>query len=159
MSGSKHGSAFLLQQMEPKRLIGTLGSEVASPEANWIYGSFFNEPGLFVFEKDGHETVLTIAWEVAMSLVGMFQVILAQAAYLRDPAAEWTAEHGKGSGKISVSVGPEKKKKLVLRWPSDIEGVTCRVVGEQTEWRIREDLALEIVGIFVRTLARIGAGR
>jgi hypothetical protein len=163
VNSEKSGGTFLLQQTEPKRLIGALVSTTAGSDLGWILGFFSNPmpsdlPGLFAFGEDRHETVLNIDRVVAMTLVGLLQVLVAQCAYLRDPNTQWRFALDQDSGKISVGMGPGRKGGLVVKWPTGVEGITCQVIGEQMEWRIREDLAIELAGGIIRILARRAAG-
>jgi hypothetical protein len=58
MNTEKSGGVFLLQETEPKRLLGCLRSTPSDTELGWIHGSFFDEPGSMSFADVGNKTEL-----------------------------------------------------------------------------------------------------
>lgn len=158
MNTEKSGGVFLLQETEPKRLLGCLISTTSDTGHGWIHGSFFDTPGSMIFVDVGNKIDLVLSRDVAFSLIGLLHVLVATNAYIRGPDSRWTCGLVE-SGRITVSLRPEmKKSSLVASWVPDPESITCQVVGDQIEWRVREDLAMELVFVLVRQLAVTAAG-
>jgi len=154
----KSGGTFLLQETEPKRLLGCLISTTSDTEPGWIHGSFSSDaPGSVTFADVGIKIELVLSRDVAFSLIGLLQVLVAQNACLRSPDVRMDIGIVE-SGRITVSHRPEMKGSIVASWVPDPESITCQVVEDGIEWRIREDLATELVCALVRHLAQIAAG-
>jgi len=157
MNTEKSGGVFLLQETEPKRLLDCLISTTSDTGPGWIHGSFSDAPGSMTFADVGAKIELVLSRGVAFSLIGILPVLVAQNAYIRRPDARWTCGFVE-SGRITVSHRPEMKGSIVVSWVPDPESITCQVVEDGIKWRIREDLATELVCALVRHLAQIAAG-
>lgn len=157
MNTEKFGGVFLLQETQPKRLLGSMRSTTSIMGPGWIYGSFFKEPESINFEDVGNKTELVMSRDVALSLIGLFPVLLATNSYIRSPHAQWTCDFVE-SGRIRVHQRDGiKKRSLVASWIPDPEGISYQAVGDQIEWRIREDFAMELFFALVRRLAQTAA--
>ncbi|WP_437289127.1 hypothetical protein [Sorangium sp. So ce406] len=105
----------------------------------------------------GNKTELVLSRGVAFSLVSLLHVLVAQNAYIRDPDAPRMCEPVE-AGRIAVNHRPGANDRIIASWVPDPEYITCRVVEGQVEWRLREDMAIELAFALVRHLARIAAG-
>ncbi|WP_437630370.1 hypothetical protein [Sorangium sp. So ce854] len=157
MNSEKSGGTFPLQETEPKRLLGCLISTTSDTGPGWVHGSFSDAPGSMMFVDVGNKIELVLSRGVAFSLVGLLQVLVAQNAYIRDSHTRWTCEAVE-SGRIAVSCRPDPKGSIVASWVPDPERITCRVEQDLVEWRMREDMAMELAFALVRQLARVAAG-
>ena len=78
----EHGGVLLLQALEAKKLIGSVMSVVTEADERWIHVVFFNEPGGFELSDNGVETALLLSLILALSLVALLRVAVAQFALL-----------------------------------------------------------------------------
>ncbi|WP_438014221.1 hypothetical protein WMF18_25275 [Sorangium sp. So ce315] len=157
MNSERSGGTFLLQETEPKRLLGCLISTTTDTGPGWVQGSFSDEPGSLTFVNVGNKTELVMSRGVALSLVSLLQVLVAQNAYIRSPDARWTCGPVE-PGRITVSHQPGNNNIIIASWVPDPEYITCRVAQDDIEWRIREDMAMELALGVVCRLAQIAAG-
>jgi hypothetical protein len=158
MNTERSGGVFLLQEMKPKRLLGSLISITSETGPGWIHGSFFNEPESISFTSVGDKTELVLSQPVALSLIGILPVLVATNAHLRNRNVRWTCEV-LNPGRIAVNHRLEMEKRcLVASWVPDPESIISEVVGNQIEWRIHEDLAMELFFSLVAQLAQTAAG-
>ncbi|HEY2516910.1 MAG TPA: hypothetical protein VGI39_38830 [Polyangiaceae bacterium] len=152
----KHGGALLLQELEPKRLIGSLMSVATESGEDWVHIAFSKESaGSLVATDDGMEAKLVLARAVALSFVALLRIALAQFELMREQAdSRAKLDHG-----IVVNAEASRETAVVV-WPSSLPGVRWRNVEEpgQAHLELRADIATAIEEALVRSLAKLAAG-
>ncbi|NUQ78997.1 MAG: hypothetical protein HUU21_36200 [Polyangiaceae bacterium] len=157
MNTEKFGGVFLLHQAQSKRLLGSLRSITSDTGPGWVHGSFFEQAGSIGFSDVGDKTEFILSRDVAVSLIGLLPVLVATCSYIRNPNKQWSCEDVE-SGEISVCLRLDiKESRLIISWASDPERTIHQIVGDQVEWRIREDFAMALVVSIVRHLAQTAA--
>jgi hypothetical protein len=160
-SEKRHGGALLLQALEPKKLIGSMMSVVTETGEDWIHVVFFNERGVFELGDDGRETKLLLSRTLAMSLLALLRIALAQFAVLHGPSA---SEGDAARRQADRSVGVEEvrveasRQTLCLVWPSAAEGVRRQDANDQVELRLRGAFGAAIERMLLTSLAQTAAG-
>src|ERR1051325_1349898 len=129
----KHGGALLVQALEAKRLIGSIMSVVTEAGENCVHLVFFNDTGEFDLIDDGPETKLILSRPLALSLVALLRVALAQFPVLHGRSEPW--ENMATTRRLDVRVEPSRHTLSVV-WPSVIEGVQRQNATGQVELRL-----------------------
>jgi hypothetical protein len=150
----KHGGVLMLQELEPRRLIGALMSVMTETGEDWIHLSFSNEAGVFEITDDGGETKLVLTRSLSLSLVALLRVALAQFDLLhaRTVLRDVQPEDG-------MKVRAEASRRSVLiAWPSGADGVQRRNADEQVQLELRAVVGAAIEKALVASLAGLAVG-
>jgi len=156
----KLGGALLLQELAPKRLLGSLASKTEESGPGWIRFCFFPEKDVLSFQEEGGQACLVLDRGVTMSLISSLHVLVEQNRVLRNEG-EGTARLG-GTGQAVFSVRRdmrEKKESFTCCWAAGTVGIEQSLIDEQIDLWIRDDLAEELALRLIHCLARIAAGR
>jgi hypothetical protein len=146
----------LLQAVEAKKLIGSMMSIVTEAGEEWVYLTFYSEQGVFELTDDATETKLILSRGLAMSLVALLRVALAQFSILREapePRGDTVRETG-----IEPRVQVSRDIALVA-WPSGGPGVQRRDTNGQVELRLSAAVGVAIEEALVTGLANLAAGK
>jgi hypothetical protein len=156
----RHGGALLLQELEPKKLIGSMMSVVTEAGQDWIHVVFFNERGVFELSEDGRETRLLLSRTLALSLLALLRVALAQFAILHWPsqAAEMATPPMEPSRRVEEMRVEASRQTLSVVWPSGAEGVQRQDANGQVELRLRDVFAAALEQALLTSLAQTAAG-
>lgn len=157
MTEERTGGAFLLQELEPKRLVGSLTSVTKETGPGWIFMSFF--PGSGGLEFQAHEKQMVLSFDRTMALLfgGVLQVLVAQNRILRADTQEEKQLISKKSGLVAVGGGLGDRKVISCSLSSGTPEIGYQRIDEQIEIRIQEDLAEEIARQLIERMARIAA--
>lgn len=149
----RSGAAFLLQDVTPVKLVGSLVSGLYPDGSGWVHLAFFQEPGCLVIVREGDRVVLTISRAIAMALISLLYVLLAQINHLRSssPVADNLATSAHGGSQLKLSV---QRHEVVVSWFDVGEGVAD--VEGQTELRISERFAVELASRLANDVSAYG---
>lgn len=81
------GSSYLIQDVEPVRLIGIIGASTETG-AGSVRVSFNQDPGVFAVTQSGSEGALVVKWDVALRLMALLHIVILQNKILRGEAPE-----------------------------------------------------------------------
>lgn len=147
----------MLQELEAKRLIGSVMSVATETGEDWIHLAFFNERDALEVTDDGIETKVVLGRPVALSLVALLRVALAEFELLHAQSAT-VCRPNRDDGVVVTAVASQHS--LVVTWQSGVTGVRCRKVDEpgQGHLEVRVDIATAIEDALVKSLARLAVG-
>lgn len=153
MKPEKAGGAFLLQEQEPKRLIGSLVSRTGEQGPGLVLVAFGDEDPR---SKRGVVTEIGLSRDAALRLAGLLQILVAQNMWLRRESVEWKFVE---KNPVAFSVRSERGPRglVFVSWATGYDGV---VWGEQGghEWRMREDRALDLSYVLISVMAHMASG-
>lgn len=155
----KSGGAFLLQETKPVKLVGSLASGVYCDGRGWVHLACFQEPGHLTLTRAGGRMAVTMSRSIAMALVSLLHVLVAQIQQLR-PTTPPDSTRVPSAGKSEISVLVERDE-VVISWGEAESDAALSEVEGQKELRMSEgfakglasDLANEIGRFAGRTLA------
>lgn len=154
MTTEKTGGAFLLQEQEPKKLLGIFVSTTADSGPGWIWGSLGADD---IHSEHGGMVELALSRDVALRLAGLLQVLTAQNMCLRAEPVGWVCPAGdSGTFVVKIEHGPDGL--VFVSWPAGCDGVAWHDGGGQVEWGLREEHALELSHVLIRELGRAASG-
>lgn len=154
---AKTGGAFLLQELEPKRLLGSMMSVADEGGWGWIYLSFFPDPAQLTLEERGPQTSFVISRAVAANLIGLLQVMVVQNRILRHEEVVRSRSSSRKRANSGLSVKSPHRNLFTCSWASGMTGARHRNVEGQIELRLREDVAEEMSLRLIEEMARIAA--
>lgn len=161
MITERAGAVFLLQEQEPKRLIGSVSSTVPELGRCWVCVSFSPEMNVISIRHQDEQVSLVLNWSLALALIGYMQVSVARTIVLRESDAAQHTPAPFCPGKIFVSVERAKidekrsRRMLVCSWGGDLAGIEYKLNGGEVELLFREDLASTLALEIIDALARI----
>lgn len=155
------GSSYLLQDVEPVRLVGTIGSSTEQAGSGKIRVSFHQDPGVFAVMQDGVRSQLHAKWDLALRLMALVHVLVLQNRLLRgeEPALVVPSQMGR---LFTVAEG-RRASPVVCSWASSTVDVECNPVSDggpdQFELVLKEDAAVELVVALAQRIATNGITR
>lgn len=157
----RHGGALLLQAIEPKKLIGSMMSVVTETGEDWIHLAFFNERGVFELSDDGREMRLVLSRTLALPLLALLRVALAQFAIFHG-RSEYDAKATTKAAELS-RLGEEvrvdaSRQTLAIVWRSTAEGVQRQDLNGQVELRLGGVFGADLEQALLTSLAQTAAG-
>ncbi|MBK9261558.1 MAG: hypothetical protein IPM54_17350 [Polyangiaceae bacterium] len=154
MNSERTGGAFLLQEQEPKRLVGIFVSTTTDQFPGWIWGAFGDQDPRC---KHGPVTEIAVSRDVALHLAGLLQVLVAQNMWLRGESNGWEFVGGTPVT-FSVRIENGTKGMVLLSWETGGDGIAWNEKEGEVEWGLREDRALGLSHALIFALARTAAG-
>lgn len=153
MSPEKTGGAFLLQEQEPKRLIGSLVSTTDEQGPGLVWVAFGDEDPR---SKQGVVTEVGLSRDAALRLAGLLQILVAQNMCLRTELVEWRFVERKP---VAFAVRTERGPRglVFVSWTTGYDGVVWNEQGGH-EWKLREDRALDLSFALISVMAHMASG-
>lgn len=152
------GSSYLLQDVQPVRLVGTIGSSTDRARFGAIRVSFHQEPGVFSLMHDGGRSQLVAKWDLALTLMALVHVLVLQNRLLRGETSE--LRQAPGRERVFTVAGGGRGSPIVCSWDSSTIEVECSAVGEggsgQFELVVKEEAAAELVATLADRIATNG---
>jgi hypothetical protein len=151
------GSSYLLQDVQPVRLVGTIGSSTERAAPGTIRVSFHQEPGVFAVMQDGVGSQLLAKWDLALRLMALVHVLVLQNRLLRGEKPELRSAERE---RVFSVAGGGRASPILCSWDSSTMDVECHAVGEgepdQYELVLKEEAAAELVAALAERIATNG---
>jgi len=152
------GSSYLIQDVEPVRLIGIIGASTEAG-AGSVRVSFNQDPGVFTVTQTESEGTLVAKWDVALRLMALLHIVTLQNKILRGEASE-IGSASCGACVFTVS-GGERGAPVTCSWDAATPDVEYKRVaegtGDQFELVMTEEAAIELVTDLAERIAANGA--
>jgi hypothetical protein len=160
MSAEKTGGAFFLQEVEPKTLIAVLVSTTPPQGPGVVLLAFGDDDPR---TRSDVVTEIVFSWDVALRLLGVLQVLVAQTMCLRSEVVEWRfVPREPAAFAVRMRRGSRERGSQVrvfVSWATGHDGIVWNRDEEGgLEWRLREDLALELSYALLSALAHLASG-
>jgi len=154
MNSEKTGGAFLLQEQEPKRLIGVFVSTTTEQFPGWIWGAFGDEDPR---SKSAVVTEVALSRNVALPMASLLQVLVAQNACMRGETIDLKFDADKiTTFSVRMENGPSGM--VYLAWAAGEEGIVWNEQPGEIEWGLREDRALDLSHAIIVGFAKTASG-
>jgi hypothetical protein len=150
----KRGGVLMLQEVEPKRLVGSIMTVVATSGEERITLTFFAEPGTLSISGEESRFELTMNRSVAFSLISLLRVAVAQVPVLRGPEGGNRPARSEHAEVVATAY----KASVVLRCAATSAGVRRRDVQGQVELQLRGDVATAFENALTSALGTQAAG-
>ena len=155
------GSSYLLHDVEPVRLVGTLGSWTDSIGSGSIRVSFHQIPDIFSVVRSESACELIMKWDVALRLMALVHILVVQIKILRNEFPEIRVATDRA--RVFKVTGGWRLSPIVCSWNVATDEVECNQVGEeavdQFELVLKEDAAAELVMALAERIALNGTTR
>lgn len=152
------GSSYLLQDVEPVRLVGVLGAWTGSTGAGIVTISFAQEPGALTLTNDETRWKLVVKLDLALRLLALLHVLVLQNMLLRGETPEIRATADR-SHTFTVTDG-WRSSPITCSWDRSRADVECKQVdgmADQFELTLTEQLASEMATALAARIAQNGA--
>lgn len=152
------GGAFLLQVLEPKRLIGSIGFVASSEGQGWVHVAAFPELGVLQVERDSERFVLQISRSLVMHLLGIMQVVLAEGRLLQAEMTGCTMVRSPSATRWDIRVTTASGELVACSWPLKLSEAIFSEDGGQFNLRLRDRFAEDLTERIVLKLAEVAVG-
>jgi hypothetical protein len=152
------GSSYLLQEAQPLRLVGTIGSSTERARPGRIRLSFHQEPGVFAVVQARGEWQLVVKWDLALNLIALVHILVLQNRLLRGEKPELGAPAQRD--RVFTVSGGGRASFIVCSWDSSMKGIECHEAAgggpDQFELELMEEAAVELVAALAERVATNG---
>lgn len=152
------GSSYLLHDVDPVKLIGTLGSFTDSKGVGTVQISFAQEHGVFAVARTESRCEFRIKWEVALRLLALMHILVLQNRMLRGEALDMRISPDRARI-FHVSEG-WRSSPIMCSWNAANPDVQCGPASagsvEQLDLWLKEDAAVELIMALAEQIARNG---
>jgi hypothetical protein len=153
----RSGSTYLLQDVEPVRLIGVVGSWTEDGSGSVVV-SFSHEPGVFTVTQSESEGELVVKWDVALKLMALLHIVVLQNKILRGETHEMRG--APTQARVFTVTGGGRCSPITCRWEAMTLAVECKPVtdgpNDQFELVLTEAAATELVTDLAERIAANG---
>jgi hypothetical protein len=155
------GSSYLLHDVEPVRLVGTLGSWTDSNGLGSIRVSFHQNSDIFSVVRGASECDLIAKWDIALRLMTLVHILVVQNKILRNEPPELRVATDKA--RVLRVTGGWRLSPIVCSWGVANGEIECNQVGDeavdQFELVLKEEVAVELVMALAERVALNGTTR
>jgi hypothetical protein len=150
----KTGGVFLLQQMQPTTLVGSLISGIDTGNHGWVQLSFYPTPGVFALAETETSKVATLSRAIALALIAVLLVVIAQIKWLSSADTIPTVTT---SNPCALLVRVERDAVSFTWDKASSQDIAVMTTDDQINLRMSEQFARQLAAELIDALGRFSA--